>query len=253
MCEIPARIDFGVGRMRSSFLGSAGLALGAALMFAEGAFQRADSQTPSAPVPGVASRPLPSENLPPDFIDSRPIVAYFDDQVMPDTVRGLLEELKRSDRCGRGADLGLGDACALVLYKLDDDFTPDRLRPPFIMKAIYRVSDTENPADTIISIPDSKGVLQRYAGGGLYHPLRNIRANICLQHKNTGRCTATESRGVLYIPYAILGKIENDREGILPARSARKHFSIIPESAEAAERLKTEQLLEICRLNNVCQ
>ena len=239
--------------MRSTFLRNAGLVLAAAIVFGQAALQRADGQSPSMPIQSAASRVQPSENLPSDFIDSRPIVAYFEDRVMPDTVRGLLEELKRSDRCGKGADLRPGDACALVFYQLDDEFTPDRLRPPFIMKAIYRVSDVESLADTVITMPDSNGVLQRYTNGDLYEPLRSIRANICLKDKRAAQCRSTESKGVLYQPYAILGKIENDREGILPVKSAHKHFAIDAELPELADFLKTQQLLEICRFNNVCQ
>ncbi|HEY7798951.1 MAG TPA: hypothetical protein VIA80_09320, partial [Hyphomonadaceae bacterium] len=63
----------------------------------------------------------------------------------------------------------------------------------------------------------------------------------------------TGSDGVLYHPYAILGKIENDREGILPVESASKHFSVYVESPAAADWYKTQQLLELCRLNKNCQ
>lgn len=229
--------------MRSILCASAALAFAALVM------PVAHSQTAQS----VSGRPGPSENLPADFIDSRPILAYFDDQPMPDTVRGLLEELKRPDRCGKGADVKPMDACALVFYRLDDEFTPDRLRPPFIIKAIYRVSDPENPADTVITMPDSQGLLVRYTGGGLFHPLRSIRANMCLHHDNTGQCTPTESRGILYTPYAILGKIENDREGILPAKSASKHFGVVADTPEQLDRINKEMLLLICRAAKTCQ
>ena len=240
--------------MRSSYPGTAGLLFLGAVLLGQPTLARADGQSPSDSVQIVGSRPQPDENLPSDFIDSRPIVAYFDDQVMPDTVRGLLEELKRPDRCGKAAQLRPRDVCALVFYKLDNEHTPDRLRPPFIMKAIYRVSDAENPADTVITMPNSKSTLQRYTDGELYEPLRNIRANICLQDKRRpDQCKETGSNGVLYHPHGILGKIENDREGILPVESARKHFSVNVESPEAADWFKTQQLLELCRLNRVCQ
>jgi hypothetical protein len=238
--------------MRLTFFSVAGLVLSVALIFGQTALQQAYSQTPSAPVQSATGRPLPSENLPSDFIDSRPILAYFADWTMPDTVRGLLEELKRPDRCGQGAGVRPAEACALVFYKLDDEFTPDRLRPPFMIKAVYRVTAPENLANTVITMPDSKGALQRYAGSDMYEPLRNVRANICLLVERTGGCAPTQSKGVLYRPYAILGKIENDREGILPTGSARKHFTIDPESPQFADWLKTEQLLEICRLNGLC-
>lgn len=237
--------------MRSAFLGTAllGATMGA-LLLGQQTFLPAYSQSAQP----AAERAQPSENLPADFIDSRPIVAYFDDQPMPDTVRGLLEELKRPDRCGKAAALRPGDVCALVFYALDPDVAPDRLRPPFIMRAIYRVSDAEDPADTVITMPDSQSVLQRYAGGDLYEPLRSIRANICLHDKRRPEvCKSTESKGVLYEPYAILGKIENDREGILPNESVRKHFEVNVESVAAADWYKDQQLLELCRLKKMCQ
>jgi hypothetical protein len=184
----------------------------------------ADGQTTSVTVEGP-SRPQPDENLPADFIDSRPILAYFDDRPMPDTVRGLLQELRRPDACGKAAQLRTAEVCALVFYKLDDDFTPDRLRPPLIMRAIYRVTDPEDPADTVMLMPDQIGDLQRYADGDLFEPLRDVRANICQRTDLMSvECRGTRNRGVLYRPFGILGKLENDREGILPARSANKHF-----------------------------
>lgn len=229
--------------MRSAFFATAALASAATL-----SAQPALAQTTQL----TSERPAPSENLPPDFIDSRPILAYFDDQPMPDTVRGLLEELKRPDRCAKNAAINQSDACALVLYRLHSDLTPDRLRPPFILKAIYRVSDPEDPANTVMIMPDSKGILQRYTGENLYEPLRNIRANICLRYENTGKCTATESQGVLYVPYAILGKVENDRENILPSRSANRHFSVAAETVEQVDGMTRDALLAICRANKTC-
>jgi hypothetical protein len=162
----------------SSYLGIAGL-LFLGVVLGQPALERADAQSPPEAVDVVGARPKPAENLPSDFIDSRPIVAYFDGLLMPDTVRALLQELKRPDRCGPAAKLRTAEACALVFYKLDDAFTPDRLRPPFIIRAVYRVTDPENPADTVIRMPDGKGDLQSYTDARLFEPLRDIRANIC--------------------------------------------------------------------------
>lgn len=234
--------------MRSTFLGTAGLLVLGTVLLGQPTLERADSQSPPDSVQITASHPQPDKNLPADFIDSRPIVAYFDDKPMPDTVRGLLQELKRSDRCGKGANLRPEEACALVFYKLDDDFTPDAFRPPFIMKAIYRITEPENLADTVMTMPDKTGVLKRYTNGDLYEPLRDIRANICRQEKRRfDQCRATENKGILYRPYAILGNTENDREDILPAKSAHKHFLLNLEPPNVDE-LKDQQLRDLCRL-----
>lgn len=213
--------------MSSRFLANAAVFCLGSVLLTQPALDRADAQAPQGAIHTVANRPQPSTNLPADFIDARPIRAYFDGRAMPDTVRGLLQELKRPDRCGKGAKVAPEEACALVFYRLDEAFTPDALRPPFIIKAIYRVSDPQNPADTVMTAPDGKGDLKRYVGGDLFEPLRNIRANICRQDKRTpDQCKATDSRGVLYHPYGILGKVENDREGILSVKAAGKHFQL---------------------------
>src|SRR6185295_8142156 len=192
--------------MRSTFLGMAGLLLLGAVFLGQPALQQATGQS----IQIAADRPHPDKNLPADFIDSRPILAYFDGH-MPDTVRGLLEELKRSDRCGKGAGLRPAEACALVFYKLDDAFTPDSLRPPFIMRAIYRITEPQNPANTVMMMPDRTGALQRYANGDLVEPQRNVRANICQPDRRLPeKCLPTESKGLLYRPFGILGKLEND-------------------------------------------
>src|SRR5262245_60766729 len=107
--------------MCRTLLGTAALLILATTLLAQPALQQADSQSPPVVITGA---PHPDKNLPADFIDSRPIVAYFDDKPMPDTVRGLLQELKRPDRCSKDAKLKPEEACALVLYKLDEDFTP---------------------------------------------------------------------------------------------------------------------------------
>jgi hypothetical protein len=207
--------------------------------------EQADSQAASVEV--VGNQPKPSENLPSAFIDSRPIDAYFDDRLMPDTVRDLLGELKRDDVCGDAGQLRTAEACALVFYKLDDAFTPDRLRPPFIMRAIYRITEPENLADTVILMPDRKGDLQRYMNGRLFEPMRNIRANICLQDERMpDECRGTGIDGVLYRPFGILGNIENDREGILPATSASRHFRLDLNPADA-EWQKEQQMRDLCR------
>lgn len=192
------------------------------------------------------SRPLPSKDLPSDLIDSRPIVAYFDDALMPDTVRGLLGELNRPDRCGSGSKLPINEACALIFYQLDPDVAPDRVRPPLIIKAIYRVTQPEDLADTVIRMPEGNGDLKNYANEDLYEPLRNIRANVCLLDKRMpDQCRATDSKGVLYRPFGILGKAENDRENILPEKSARKHFGLNLKLGDP-EGDKEQQILDLC-------
>jgi hypothetical protein len=189
--------------------------------------QIANSQSPGVSAQPVASRPLPSEDLPGGLIDSGPILAYFDDTPMPDTVRGLLGELNRADTCGTGAELQTREACALIFYRLDPGVEPDRLRPPLIIKAVYRVTQPEDLADTVIQMPEGSGELKSYTDEDLFEPLRNIRANICLRDKRTpDECKATGSKGVLYHPFGILGKQENDRENILPAKSAKRHFEL---------------------------
>jgi hypothetical protein len=237
------------------------LALGVVLL-GQPAIAQPDGQSP--PVSGQsisgeaasgkdgALAPQPPKNLPADFIDSRPIFAYFDDRPMPDTVRGLLEDLQRPDRCGKAAVLRTEEACALVFYRLDAEFTPDRLRPPLIMKAIYRITSPEDPANTVMLIPDGTGDLKRFTGEGLFEPLRNIRANVCLQDKRMpDKCRATNSKGVLYRPYGILGARENDREDILPVKSAHKHFQLNLKPADA-EWLKQQELLDLCLQHITC-
>jgi hypothetical protein len=232
--------------MKSTYLGTAGLLFVGAVLLGQPNLARAEAQSPPVSVSDSASGPQPDKNLPHDFIDSRPIVGYFADQLMPDTVRDLLQELKRPDRCGQAARLRPNEACALVFYKLDDDFAPGPLRPPLIMRAVYRISDPEDPAHTVMTMPDRTGALHRYASGDLFEPLRNIRANICRQDKRMpDQCRATESKGVLYRPYGILGKLENDRETILPAKSANKHFALNLKPADA-DWLKEQQIRDLC-------
>jgi hypothetical protein len=232
--------------------GIAGLLFLGVVLLGQPTLARADGQSPSGAVQSGASFPKPAKKPPADFIDSRPIVAYFDDRSMPDTVRGLLEELKRPDRCGKAAQVRPNEACALVIYKLDSDFSPAHLRPPLIMRAVYRMTDPENLANTVMTMPDGKGDLKRYVGEDLFEPLRNIRANICRQEKRLpDQCRETQSKGVLYRPYGILGKDENDREGILPAQSAGKHFLLNLKPADA-EWLKQQQLLSLCLEHITC-
>ena len=238
--------------MRSNYLGSAGLLFLGVVLLGQPTLERADGQSSSVIVQGE-NHPQPDRSLPSDFIDSRPIVAYFDDQPMPDTVRGLLRELQRPDRCGKDARLRSQEACALVFYKLDDDVTPDPLRPPLIMRAVYRVTEPQNPADTVMTMPDKEGDLQRYMDGDLFEPLRNVRANICrLDNRMPDQCRATESKGVLYRPFGILGKLENDREEILPAGSANKHFSLNLKPADE-DWLKEQEIRDLCERHITCR
>ena len=219
-----------------------------------GAFgQIANSQDASVTVQPNASRPPPSKDLPSVLIDSRPILAYFDEADMPDTVRGLLGELNRSDTCGSGAELRANEACALIFYKLDEDVAPDRLRPPLIIKAVYRVTQPENLAETVILMPDGSGDLKSYANGRLYEPLRNIRANVCLlDPRMPDQCRATESKGILYRPFGILGKQENDRENILPAKSANRHFGLNLKLGDP-EGDKEQQMRDLCLQHILCR
>jgi hypothetical protein len=118
------------------------------------------------------------------------------------------------------------------------------------MRAIYRITEPDNLADTIILMPDRKGELQRYAKGRLFEPLRDVRANVCLQDKRMPeQCRPTDSDGVLYRPFGILGKLENDREGILPAKSASRHFLLNLQPRDA-EWLKEQQMLDLCGQSN---
>jgi hypothetical protein len=235
---------------QASVLAALVLSLG---VVAAGVAPGASGQTPEVVVQGISDRPPAPKEMPSDFIDSRPILAYFDSAAIPDTVRGLLKELNRPDTCGEGARLRPQEACALVFYKLDDAFTPDRLRPPLIMRAIYRVTHPADLADTVLLMPERNGDLKRYADGALFEPLRDIRANICLQDKRMAdQCRATQSNGVLYRPFGILGKLENDREEILSAGSAGKHFLLNLKPADD-EWLKEQELRDLCAQHIICR
>jgi hypothetical protein len=193
----------------------------------------AQAQGPAATLQQIADRTDPQPPLPKQFIDSRPILAHFDGKPMPTTVRGLLETLRQPDVCGKGARTRADEACALVFYKLDENFAPSRLRPPLIIKAVYRITLPDNLAKTVMMIADSKGNLKTFNNEDLYEPLRTIRANVCLFDKRfPERCSPTGTTGVVYRPLGVLGNKENSQLNILRGQAADRFFGIYAKPAD---------------------
>jgi hypothetical protein len=90
----------------------------------------------------------------------------------------LLERLRRPDACGEEAKHRVGDACAVLIYVIDDYSSAReyRLLPTWTVR-IGKISQSDNVAETTITVLKSNSSEDRLGPQRVYELLLPIRLN----------------------------------------------------------------------------
>jgi hypothetical protein len=161
------------------------------------------------------------------------LMSYLGQNPIPDTVEELVAKLNQPNTCSKEA-WPLPDPdkpCAIIAYYLVD--RDETLRTPqVVFRAIHYVTHPDNPADTTLRMVDIDGKLQNYSDDRLDEPMRPMRVeNSCtrawdtrfLPPKKVKKCKNVNAH---YVPFGILGYIENDEQKILTGKARDAVFGV---------------------------
>jgi hypothetical protein len=161
------------------------------------------------------------------------LMSYLGGKPIPVTVDALIARLNEPNTCGKEA-WPLPDPnkpCAIIAYYLVD--RDETLRTPqLVFRSIQYVTHPANPADTTLRMIDLDGRLRSYSDEKLDEPLRPMRVeNSCVRVWDTRFIVAKEVKkckrvNARYIPFGILGYIENDEQKILTGKAKDAFFSL---------------------------
>lgn len=153
----------------------------------------------------------------------------------------LLDQLDRPQACGKFADVGPAEACAILVYVIDDAFRESDLPWTYIVK-IYRTTHPKKKRDTVVSVVNSNNSELLYgptsADGEVWKLLadqraktrcklgasefiRNSRAVSSAHSRNPDKCADTFV-DVRYRPVLLIGRREAEK--VLNRDSIRSAF-----------------------------
>jgi hypothetical protein len=100
----------------------------------------------------------------------------------------LLERLQSPDACGEGSKHRAGDACAVLIYVIDDyDNAKEYQLPPTWTVRIGKVSRLEKPEETVVTVFRANAREEQYGPQRIYELLTPIRvASRVAEYKATG-------------------------------------------------------------------
>lgn len=155
----------------------------------------------------------------------------------------LLRQLDRPEACGKRAQVGIAQACAILVYVLDEEYRQAGLPWTYVVK-IYRTTHPRKARlrDTVLSTVESNNSEARFGpnavDGEVWQLLAEQRAKTRCRlgasqfirdtgsvsanlHRNPDRCNQT-GKDVRYRPMLVIGRGEAER--VLNKASIRSNF-----------------------------
>ena len=182
--------------------------------------------------PALAQTPDATVRIIGTALSGRPtLLSYLGKHPIPVTVEGLVSRLNEANTCGKEVwpVPDPNKPCAIVAYYLvnkdETSFTPQLL-----FRAIYFVTHPDNPAETTLRIIDLDGRVRSFSNEKLDEPLRPMRVpNSCKRSfdlaltKKVKKCRRVDA---LYIPFGIIGYIENEEQKIMTGNVKDAFFTV---------------------------
>lgn len=151
----------------------------------------------------------------------------------------LLHELHKPERCGKNAKLRVGEACAVILYTLDEAHRQTGMPWTYVVK-VYRISHPEDARNTIVFTMNHDSSERRLGGSNndAWRLLADVRIQQRCRPRADNRVGSSASSGGLalpdscmrmssdmrYRPKLVLGRHEADR--VLNKASVRRTFNV---------------------------
>jgi hypothetical protein len=144
----------------------------------------------------------------------------------------LLQRLRRSDACGKEAKHGSGEACAVLIYVIDDYFSATEYGlPPTWTARIGKISQSDNIAETTVTILRSNSSEERLGPERVYELLLPIRLNhkvidyeesYRMRRERADRSVNLREKQIRYYPALLVGR--GKAGDIMNKEAIRDHF-----------------------------
>lgn len=166
------------------------------------------------------------------------LMSWFASHPLPETTEGLIARLNEPNMCSKAAwpVPDPNKPCAIVAYYLVDRQAALRT-PQLVFRAIQSVSYPDDPAKTTLMLTDMDGQVRSYGGARVDEPLRPLRVRQSCSREwhfqlnmKTRKCKPVNA---LYMPFGILGYVENEEQQILTGKVKDAFFSLSVDPQDA--------------------
>lgn len=145
-------------------------------------------------------------------------------------VPAFLKRLKADTACGSMTRYSVDQACAVILYSLDPQFTGELKLPQTVTVRIGQIQPDAN-GGTIATVIKSNGSEERLTQDRLYELLIPIRLDErVIQHPDSGTGKKSDQRvglfgrGIRYYPALLVGRGEAARA--MTPEATKRHFTM---------------------------
>jgi hypothetical protein len=155
----------------------------------------------------------------------------------------LLERLRRPDACGKESRHRVGDACAVLMYVIDDYSSAKEygLLPTWTVR-IGKMSHPDNIAETVVTVLRNNSSEERFGPDRVYELLLPIRLNNKVtEYEVSGTGTRFDrpvnllEKQIRYHPALLIGR-GRARE-IMTREDIKNHFETPPQIVQDLEKL----------------
>jgi hypothetical protein len=166
-------------------------------------------------------------------------------------VAELVKRLHHKDACGSQAKYSVDQACAVIIYSLDPQFTGQLQLPPTFTVRIGKVAGA-TLADTYVSLINSNGSEERLGPDRLYELLIPIRIDervMLNKDAGTGRKADQKvgyfERNIRYYPALMVGR--GDAPRVMTKKATKAHFTMPVQVKQDLEKLLSMECIKYFR------
>ncbi|RYG31089.1 MAG: hypothetical protein EON93_13590 [Burkholderiales bacterium] len=166
-------------------------------------------------------------------------------------VAELVKRLHASDACGSQTKYSIDQACAVIIYSLDPQFTGQLKLPPTFTVRIGKVAGS-TPADTYVSLINSNGSEERLGPDRLYELLIPIRIDErVMLHADAGTGRKADQKvgyyeqRIRYYPALMVGR--GDATRVMTKQATKAHFTMPVQVKQDLDRLLSQECIKYFR------
>jgi hypothetical protein len=157
----------------------------------------------------------------------------------------LLERLHRSDACGEGSKNSPSEACAVLMYVIDDYSIAEKYRlPPTWTVRIGKISHPDNIAATVVTVLRSNSSAEQFDPDRVYElllPIRLINRVTDYEESSSQRrerrdeSVNLKQMQIRYYPALLVGR--GSAKKVMTRDAIRAHFETPPQIMQDLEKL----------------
>lgn len=146
-------------------------------------------------------------------------------------VTSFIERLRSEKACGSQTKYSVDQACAVIIYSLDPEFTGARDLPPIVTVRIGKISALGGGGVPAVTVVKHNGVAEQFAPDRVYELMLPIRVDARVRvHAKAGTGTRFDEKasllqhGIRYYPALLVGR--GEAASVMTPDSIKRHFTM---------------------------